>query len=838
MKYIRSYLLIIPALVVCLNLNAQLNNKKISLASYINNLENQYDVIFSYADKKVKHVIVPKSQNLKDLDDHLEHLRKHIPFQITHHDNKRILLIPQSNTQTLCISLHAHKTKNRVKHAYLKFNDHTYASNDDGKFYILTDSDKITFSVVTKNFNDQTFTINTDTDKDCIELPIQTEIELLDEVILTDYLTQGIEKVTSGGIKINYKDFGLLPGLVEPDVLQTIQALPGIISRKESVSYLNVRGGTHDQNLFLWDGIKMYSTSHFFGMISVFNPQITQSASLVKNGTSAKYGSGVSSLINMSSSNDIVQNLKAEAGLNLTNIDAKVELPLSKNASLEISSRQSINSIWESYTYDQYFDKVFQNTQVTEFETPELKQNDDFSFYDGTLNYKHQLSNDDFLKLSVFYADDSFSLNRFDESENNINTRKSQLEQTNFAAGINYEKKWSASVSAQLQLYSSNYDQSAVNRDLLNQQNLEQINEVRELGLKLNVQNKFHSSFTLESGYQLKEIGILNSQQINDPELFRQTQNSIITNSLYSQLNYQSKNERFYLNIGARLNHFSKFDKILAEPRLNLSYEFIDDLYLEVLAEQKSQVTSQIINLQTDFLGVENRRWVLSLPDIRPVIESDQIAAGLNFVKKDWFINADVFYKQVDGITTRGQGFQNQFELADTHGSYTIKGMDFQINKNFNPISGWISYSLSENQYDFESLEPSIFPNNLDIRHVVSIGLNYENNGLKISTGLNWHSGATTTNVRQEQTELPQEIQFESPNAERLKDYFRLDFSATYDFSLSKDLDARLGLSFWNLLGNNNVYDQFFSIGENENIHRFHQTGLAFTPNFVFRLRL
>ena len=148
-------------------------------------------------------------------------------------------------------------------------------------------------------------------------------------------MTKGIQKIASGGLEINYKEFGLLPGLVEPDVLQSLQAIPGITSRKESVSYLNVRGGTHDQNLFLWDGIKMYNTSHFFGMISAFNPYMTKKVTLVKNGTSSKYGDGVSSLINMKTGKAVINRLKAEAGVNLINVDALVEAPLSKKSSIE-----------------------------------------------------------------------------------------------------------------------------------------------------------------------------------------------------------------------------------------------------------------------------------------------------------------------------------------------------------------------------------------------------------------------------------------------------------------------------------------------------------------------
>jgi len=97
-------------------------------------------------------------------------------------------------------------------------------------------------------------------------------IQKLEEVVITNYLTSGISKNIDNTITIKPEKFGILPGLIEPDVLQTIQALPGILSADETVSNINVRGGTHDQNLILWNGIKMYQSGHFFGLISAFNP--------------------------------------------------------------------------------------------------------------------------------------------------------------------------------------------------------------------------------------------------------------------------------------------------------------------------------------------------------------------------------------------------------------------------------------------------------------------------------------------------------------------------------------------------------------------------------------
>ncbi|HEY5686902.1 MAG TPA: DUF4974 domain-containing protein, partial [Yeosuana sp.] len=52
----------------------------------------------------------------------------------------------------------------------------------------------------------------------------------LEEVVITNYLTKGIIKLNDGSTTIKPEAFGILPGLIEPDILQTIQALPGVLS--------------------------------------------------------------------------------------------------------------------------------------------------------------------------------------------------------------------------------------------------------------------------------------------------------------------------------------------------------------------------------------------------------------------------------------------------------------------------------------------------------------------------------------------------------------------------------------------------------------------------------
>ena len=96
---------------------------------------------------------------------------------------------------------------------------------------------------------------------------------------------------------------------------------------------------------------------------------------------------------------------------------------------------------------------------------------------------------------------------------------------------------------------------------------------------------------------------------------------------------------------------------------------------MEILGEFKHQTTSQTVDLQNDFLGIENRRWVLANSNTEtinangklifpvPVLRSKQASAGLHYNKKQFLISAEAFIKNVDGITSRSQSFQNQFQF-------------------------------------------------------------------------------------------------------------------------------------------------------------------------------
>ncbi len=676
--------------------------------------------------------------------------------------------------------------------------------------------------------------------------------EQLDEVFVTNYLTTGITKFNDGSINLKPAKFGILPGLIEPDVLQAIQALPGVLSIDESVSNINIRGGTHDQNLILWDGIKMYQSGHFFGLISAFNPYTTQQVNVAKNGTRAKYGDGISSVIDMQLSNTIDNTFTAGAGFNLINAHGYAKIPISHNTELQISSRRSITDLIVTPTYDQYFKRVFQDSDLSNTQKNDntISQNEDFSFYDITAKLLYDLSKKDKIRLHFLNVNNSLNY----QEQSTINDRSealnSSLSQENFAYGFTYTRDWTTDLSTTAQIYVSNYDLDATNFDIINNQRLIQENEVYDGSGRLDINYRLNTNFKLNGGYQFSEVGISNLEDVNNPDFRSFIKEVIRSHSGYGEVSFLSNDAKTKLNFGTRVNYFNKFEEVLIEPRLNLSQRFLGAFRLELLGEFKSQTTTQIIDLQNDFLGIEKRRWVLSNNNKEvtinngkviypvPIVKSKQASAGIHFNKNKLLISAEAFIKKVDGITTRSQGFQNQFQFVNAVGGYDIKGVDVLINKQFQDVvSAWLGYSYSKNDYTFPTLnDGQAFPNNADIRHALSFAGTFSYKDLKLALGLNWHSGRPTTLPDANDDPNQVGITYTAPNSANLDDYMRVDFSATYTFNIFEKSKAIVGASLWNLFNRQNILNTYYTLDDENVINKIENQSLGITPNVSFRV--
>ncbi|MDZ7647305.1 MAG: Plug domain-containing protein [Cytophagales bacterium] len=85
----------------------------------------------------------------------------------------------------------------------------------------------------------------------------------------------------------------------EVDIIKQIQNLPGVTTVGEAATGFNVRGGSVDQNLILYDGLPVANSSHVFGLFSSFNPEAVRNASLYRGGIPAEYGGRASSILDI-----------------------------------------------------------------------------------------------------------------------------------------------------------------------------------------------------------------------------------------------------------------------------------------------------------------------------------------------------------------------------------------------------------------------------------------------------------------------------------------------------------------------------------------------------------
>ena len=89
------------------------------------------------------------------------------------------------------------------------------------------------------------------------------------------------------------KEFSLLSS---PDLVKTLQNIPGVASGTELLSGMYVHGGKNDENLFLLDGTPLYQVNHLGGLFSAFNTDIVKNVDFYKSGFPARYGGRLSSI--------------------------------------------------------------------------------------------------------------------------------------------------------------------------------------------------------------------------------------------------------------------------------------------------------------------------------------------------------------------------------------------------------------------------------------------------------------------------------------------------------------------------------------------------------------
>jgi hypothetical protein len=126
-----------------------------------------------------------------------------------------------------------------------------------------------------------------------MNIDLYSQVLTLKKVIVSAEKASNVRNTEMGDQKIDIKTIKQVPVVFgEADVLRVVMTLPGVQTVGESSTGLNVRGGSTDQNLILFNDATVYNTAHFFGFFSAFNPEVVKDVELYKSSIPANTAAG------------------------------------------------------------------------------------------------------------------------------------------------------------------------------------------------------------------------------------------------------------------------------------------------------------------------------------------------------------------------------------------------------------------------------------------------------------------------------------------------------------------------------------------------------------------
>ncbi|MDA0701547.1 MAG: TonB-dependent receptor, partial [Bacteroidetes bacterium] len=589
--------------------------------------------------------------------------------------------------------------------------------------------------------------------------------------------------------------------LGEADVVKSLLLLPGVSNAGEGASGFNVRGGATDQNLMLVDEATIFNSSHLFGFFSVFNPDAIKDVKLYKGSIPARYGSRVSSVLDIYQKEGNSKDFKVSGGIGAVASRILAEGPIKKDtAAFLVGARGSYAHLFlplfdienSAYFYDlntKLNYKIDANNSLFlsgYFGRDYFGVNDSFivNYGNALINFRwnHKFSEKIFSNLSLIYSDYYYGLEldfvgfKWNSGIQNFNLKYDFNHYVTNGLQINY--------GVQNTYYTFNPGKIIPNRPdsgiLADQLIQKYANEgaiygdvALEISDKLNIEAGLRLSHFVRFGQEELQVYANSQPVVFDPFL----------------LIYQGADPTDVVNSN-RSEQLKTFSNL--EPRLALSYGLNDDISFKASYTKLTQYLHLLSNTSSPTpLDV----WTPSGPYVKPQ-RSDQYAVGVfSYLNDgDYSLEVETYYKKVanriDYIDGANLVANDAIEQVILNGRARAYGLEILLKKNTGSFKGWLAYTLSKSEQQTPGRNAQeIGINNgawyntpYDKPHDLSLYLSYEYNpSWQFNTNFVYQTGLPT-NYPVGQFEFQGIVvpYYGLRNQQRLPDYHRLDLSASY----------------------------------------------------------
>ncbi len=655
-------------------------------------------------------------------------------------------------------------------------------------FYSLT-LDKGSYTLIYQSIGYEPQEIKIDLNDNMVKnLELTPKSKVLNTVEVTgEKLDENVSSAEMGVDKIKVKDVDAVPVLFgEKDIMKTMQLLPGVKSAGEGNAGFYVRGGGADQNLILLDGAPVYNASHLLGFFSVFNSDALKDVKLYKGGAPAQFGGRLSSVMDIKMKEGNSKKLSVSGGLGLISSRLTVEAPIVKNkGSFIVSGRR---------TYVDVFLPLMKNKN-------EGLSKSTLFFYDFNAKANYRITDKDRVFISGYFGRDVFGMAdqfRFDWGNatatarwNHIYSKKLFSNTSLIFSNYNYKITFGA-VGSKIQIGSQIQDFN-VKQDFnyyLNNKNTLSfggnlihhtfkpgeidtgedipfiLNDISkrysvESALYLSNEQKIKNRLTLIYGLRYS-----NFTQIGPGDIYTYDKNGNVTDTTYYSKNekvagFNGLSPRFAVN-------FLLDENSSVKAGFSRTYQ-----YLHLLSNSTSSTPTDI--------------WVPSSNNVKPEI-ANQYSIGYfrNFKDNLIELSTEFYYKSMFNSIDYKDGAEVTLnptvEGELLFGIGRAYGVEFLVKKRRGKLTGWVSYTLSKTEKQFDQINKgSWFPAKQDRRHDISIVAIYKlNERLTFSGTWVYYTGNAVTFPTAKYMIEGQVVDYYTErNGYRMPNYHRLDLGIT-----------------------------------------------------------
>ncbi|MBI1768546.1 MAG: TonB-dependent receptor [Bacteroidetes bacterium] len=709
------------------------------------------------------------------------------------------------------------------------------STDASGKFQVIIPAGEHILSCSFLNFQERTILL-TAYDNGELNILLEEAPIVLSEVVVQDQM--GRESVTSnsGQIQISIKEIKRAPSLLgEADLIKQIQVLPGVTTAGEAASGYNVRGGSVDQNLILYDGMPVFNSSHVFGFFSAFNAEAIRDVSFYRGGIPAEFGGRVSSVLDIRSKEGDYEKWTGGAGIGMITSNVNFRGPIIKNKTTIAASARSTYSDWVINSIRSNYVDLSKST---------------LTFYDATLKIAHKFSNKTKLTFSGYTSQDQFRIKG-----------DSLYRWHNLLGSLRIDHFFSTQLTSSFVIGYGSYGYEVENRDNATGFNLSYRITYPSAKLDFHYHLGNHKLIAgSQATYYGFEPGTLkpNSSQSSAKPQEMEKQKSL-ESAVYVSDNF-AISEKLNLEAGLRASMFqaigpgtvnlykpnlpivtTNFDKSISyksgetikvyhglEPRASIRYSLTSNSSVKAGYNRIYQYL-QLVTNTTAVTPIDI--WQPSGYYFKPQV-ADQFSLGYfrNFKENTYDAFVEVYYKEINNILDFKDGarliLNDHLETDLLQGKGKAYGVETQLTKSSGRLTGSLSYTYSRSLRTIAgpTLNESInsgktYPSNFDQPHSINLTWKYNLSRRYFFTGgFTYRTGRPITfPVSKFEIDNISVANFSERNQYRIPDYHRLDIAFVLEGShkRKKFFDGTWVLSFYNVYGRQNPYTIFFKEVDN-----------------------